>query len=70
MAVKYIYDEQCDLIEDHLGNKVAHSKYTFTRKIYDCKPGFDNFDLSHFSLIFDVIQAILFPEKSDVETLT
>ena len=30
--LKYIYDEQCDLIEDHLGNKVAHSKYTFAKK--------------------------------------
>ena len=62
--LKYIYDDQCELIEDNQGNKVAHSKYSFARKIYNNEPGFKNFDLSNFSLIFDVIQAILFSKNS------
>ena len=63
--LKYIYDNQCELVEDNQGNKVAHSKYSFARKIYVGEPGFENFDLSNFSLIFDVIQAILFPNDAD-----
>ncbi|MCQ2352193.1 MAG: hypothetical protein MJ033_01790 [Victivallaceae bacterium] len=59
--MKYIYDDCCDLIEDDHGNKVAHSKYTFAKKIYDGEPGFDKFDISNFSLIFDVIESILSP---------
>ncbi len=61
--LKYIYDDRCDLIEDNQGNKVAHSKYVFAKKIYDSELGFADFDLSSFSLIFDVIEAILFPES-------
>ena len=60
--LKYIYDERCDLLEDCIGNKVAHSKYAFAKKIYNGEPGFDNFDLSNFSLIFNIIKAILFSE--------
>lgn len=56
---KQIYDEQCDKIKDQRGNFVAHSKFTFAKSIYEGKPGFDSFDLSNFSLVFDVIDAIL-----------
>ena len=62
--LKYIYDDKCDLIEDKQGNKVAHSKCTFARKIYNGEPGFDNFDLSSFALIFDVIESILLLKSS------
>ena len=62
--LKYIYDDKCDLIEDKQGNKVAHSKYAFARKIYNGEPGFDNFDLSNFALIFDVIETILHSKHS------
>lgn len=68
--MKYIYDDKCDLIEDKQGNKVAHSKYTFARKIYNGEPGFDNFDLSNFALIFDVIETILSSDVSHEEKNT
>ena len=51
-------------------NKVAHSKYTFAKKIYDCEPGFDNFDLSNFALILDIIKEILFTKLSGTQKNT
>ena len=46
-------------VYDDADNNVALSKNDFAKCILNSNPGFDNFDFSEFSAIFEVIEKIL-----------
>lgn len=56
---KKIFDKDVSQIVDQHGRHPAHSKTRFAELILRGQPGFDDFDVSNFRLIYDKIQTIL-----------
>ena len=56
---KKIYDQDVFKIKDKSGVQLAHSKNHFAENILKGEEGFDNFDITEFCKIFDIIQKII-----------
>lgn len=56
---KKIYCEDVPQIKDLNGNQVAHSKTVFAENILNQKENFNDFNVSEFEKIFDIIKEIL-----------
>lgn len=58
-ADKKIYCEDVEKITNSEGVKVAHSKNVFANNILNRKTGFENFDITEFEKVFDIISQII-----------
>ncbi|TAD96035.1 MAG: hypothetical protein EAZ97_14655 [Bacteroidetes bacterium] len=56
---KKIYDQDVVKITNENGVQVAHSKNNFAENILKREEGFDNFDVTEFCKIFDIIEKII-----------
>ena len=65
-TIRIIEHEQNAYVTDRKGNgDFSLSKQRFAEAIRDSRPGFDQFDFSEFSKIFDVIRKILAAEQGE-----
>ena len=56
---KKIYSEDVVNIKNHQGVSIAHSKNAFAEKVMQQHAGFDNFNISEFKNIFEIIHQVL-----------
>lgn len=56
---KKIYDQDCDIIVNKIGDAVAISKSVFAENVYSNKAGFDQFNVSQFEKIFTLMEQIV-----------